>query len=157
MNIVSAALVVRTCRQINKETHMAIKLNPYLNFPGNTREAMEFYKSVLGGELTLNTFGEYPQMEVPENYKEKIMHAQLISGDMTLMASEGMPGGEVHPGDNFSLSLAGDDEAELTRIFNALADHGQITMPLEKQMWGDIYGMVQDKFGMTWMVNISKQ
>ena len=135
---------------------MSIKLNPYLNFSGNTREAMEFYKSVLGGELTLSTFGEYPEMEVPENYKDKIMHAQLESGDIRLMASESMPGGEIHPGDNFSLSLVGDDEAELTRIFGALAKGGQVTMPLEKQMWGDVFGMVQDKFGMSWMVNISQ-
>ena len=136
---------------------MAIKLNPYLNFSGNTQEAMEFYKSVFGGELTLSKFSEYPDMEVPEGYEDKIMHAQLVSDDITLMASEGKPGGEVVNGDNFSLSLSGDDEAKLTEIFGKLAEGGQITMPLEKQMWGDTFGMVMDKFGFNWMVNINQQ
>ena len=135
---------------------MSIKLNPYLTFSGNTREAMEYYKSVLGGELTMSTFGEFPSTDLPDGYEDKIMHAQLESGSMTLMASEGQPGGEVHPGDNFSLSLSGDDETELSRIFNDLAEGGQVVMPLEKQMWGDVFGMVLDKFGISWMVNITQ-
>ena len=134
---------------------MAIKLNPYINFSGNTQEAMEFYKSVFGGELTLSKFSEFPQMEVPEGYEDKIMHAQLVSGDITIMASEGKPGGEVVKGDNFSLSLSGDDEEELTKLFEALGEGGQVTMPLEKQMWGDTFGMIIDKFGISWMVNIA--
>jgi PhnB protein len=117
---------------------------------------MEFYKEVLGGELTMSTFGEYPNPELPEDYKDKIMHSQLVSGDMTLMASEGQPGGEIHPGDNFSLSLSGEDEEELTRIFGALAEGGQIAIPLEKQVWGDTFGMVMDKFGISWLINITQ-
>lgn len=135
---------------------MAIKLNPYLNFSGNTQEAMEFYHSVLGGDLTLSKFSDFPQMEVPEGYEDKIMHATLTNGGITIMASEGKPGGEVVIGDNFSMSLSGDDEAKLTEIFGKLAEGGQITMPLEKQVWGDTFGMVQDKFGISWMVNINQ-
>jgi PhnB protein len=140
----------------NKEVRMAIKLNPYLNFSGNTREAMEFYKSVFGGELTLSTFGETPGMEVPEGYEDKIMHAQLLSDDLTMMASEAMAGSAPSQGSNISLSLSGDDEAKLTKIFADLAAGGQITQPLEKQVWGDKFGMALDKFGITWMVNINQ-
>ena len=135
---------------------MSVKLNPYLNFNGNTKEAMEFYRSVFGGELKLNTFGEFPNPDLPEDYKDKIMHAVLESDDITIMASEGQPGGTINFGDNISLSLSGDDQEKLTGYFNKLAEGGEVTMPLEKQMWGDEFGMLKDKQGVYWMVNISK-
>ncbi len=133
-----------------------VKLNPYLNFDGNTREAMQYYHQVLGGELKLQTFSEAPGMKVPEGYADKILHAQLDSGAVTIMASEGMPGQAVNFGDNVHLSLVGSNADRLTEIFNALAEGGRITMPLEKQFWGDTFGMVTDQFGIHWMVNITQ-
>jgi len=133
-----------------------IKLNPYLNFDGNTKEAMEFYNQVFGGELKLTTFGEFKGMPVPDGYADKIMHAVLESDDVTLMASEGRPGIPVKAGDNVSLSLSGNDSDKLTKYFNGSAEGGKITMPMAEQGWGDMFGMCDDKFGLHWMVNISK-
>jgi len=131
-------------------------LNPYLNFNGNTREALEFYHQVFGGELKLQTFSEVPGMEVPKGYEDKIMHGRLDSDTVTIMATEGQPGKEVKFGDNVSLSLMGSDNPKLTEIFNALAEGGEVTMPLSKQFWGDTFGALKDKFGIYWMVNISE-
>jgi PhnB protein len=133
-----------------------ITLNPYLNFDGNTKEAMEFYHQVLGGKLDLQTFKEAPGMDVPADYQDKIVHAHLESDGMVIMASEGKPAEPVKFGDNVSLSLVGDDHDRLTKIFEQLAEGGEITMPLEKQFWGDDFGMLKDKFGVLWMVNINK-
>ncbi len=132
-------------------------LNPYLNFNGNTREAMEFYHHVLGGELKLQTFSEVPDMDVPAGYEDKIMHSQLESDAINIMATEAQPGTVVKFGDNVSLSLVGTDTDKLTEIFNALSEEGEITMPLEKQFWGDVFGAFKDKFGINWMVNISAE
>ncbi len=133
---------------------MATKLNPYLNFKDNTREAMEFYKSILGGKLDLSTYKEFQASEDPSE-DNKIMHAVLEVGDMTLMAADTPNRMEHKPGSNFSLSLSGDDEAELKGYFEKLAEGGQITMPLEKAQWGDTFGMLVDKFGISWLVNIA--
>ncbi|MFE9748065.1 VOC family protein [Saccharothrix saharensis] len=133
---------------------MASRLNPYISFAGNAREALEFYESVFGGTLRLNTFGEYGQADAPE--AEKIMHGQLeTSGGYTLMAADTPPGMPHNPGDNITVSLSGDDADELRGYFAKLADGGNVTVPLEKQMWGDEFGMCQDRFGISWMVNIS--
>jgi PhnB protein len=136
---------------------MSILFSPYLNFAGNTKEAMEFYKSIFGGELTLSTFGEQPGMDVPPGYEEKIMHADLNAPDIRLFASESMPGPEGHISSGFSLSLSGEgeDEAKLKEYFDKLQEGGKVTMPLEKAPWGDWFGMVDDKFGIHWMVNIA--
>ena len=134
---------------------MSVTMNPYLNFEGNTREAMEFYHRVFGGELTISTFGEYPDMATPDEYKDKVMHAQLNAEDITLMASEGQPGKPVNFGDNVSISLSGDDTERLTRYFNELSEGGELIMPLEQQVWGDSFGMFKDKFGVYWLVNIA--
>jgi PhnB protein len=136
---------------------MSVKLSPYLNFPGNTKEVMEFYKGIFGGDLKMSTFGEFPNPQLPEAYKDKIMHAQLEAGDIVIMASEGRPDQPPKVGDNISLSLSGDDSDKMKKYFNELADGGQITMPLEKQAWGDEFGMCTDKFGINWMVNIAGQ
>lgn len=133
---------------------MTINLNPYLNFDGNTREAMEFYQSVLGGELNISTFGEFgaPDGTDPNG----TMHASLAAdGGLLIFASDTPPGASVTSGNNFSISLSGDDAATLRRYWDGLADGAQITMPLERQMWGDDFGMLVDKFGMPWMVNIA--
>ena len=132
---------------------MASRLNPYLNFDGDTRQAMEFYKGVFGGELNMNTFGEYGNEGSPG--ADKIMHAQLeTASGFTLMASDTPPGMQRNPGDSMSISLSGDDAGELRGYWEKLSDGGTVTMPLEKQMWGDEFGMLIDKFGIAWMVNI---
>jgi len=136
------------------ESIMASRLNPYVNYPGTAWEAMEFYQSVLGGELNVNTFGEYGQTDAA--LADKIMHAQLETpAGYTIMASDLSPGMTYEPGTNITISLSGDDES-LRGYFEKLAEGGKVTMPLEKQMWGDEYGALTDKFGVNWMVNIGQ-
>jgi len=129
------------------------KLNPYLNFTGNAREAMEFYQSVLGGKLTLTTFGEGMSSEGMSN--DAIMHGTLENGYLSFMGSDTMQGGKYVAGTNFSMSLSGDNEEELTGFYKKLIEGGTVTMPLEKAPWGDTFGMLTDKFGIDWMVNIA--
>ena len=132
---------------------MASKLNPYLNFDGTAREAMEFYRSALGGELTISTFGEYGEQG---DHKDGVMHAQLETpSGFTLMASDAPPGMPLDTGSTVSISLSGDDSDELRGFWERLSEGAQVTMPLEKQMWGDEFGMLTDRFGMQWMVNIA--
>jgi PhnB protein len=135
---------------------MSIKLTPYLNFQGNTREAMEFYHGVFGGDLKLSTFGDLAGEGSPQGYQDKIMHAVLEAGDITIMASEGHPDRQVNFGDNVSLSLAGHDRDKLASYFHRLSKGGSVNMPLEQQVWGDLFGMLTDSFGVHWMINISK-
>jgi PhnB protein len=133
---------------------MATKLNPYLNFRGNAREAMEFYASVFGGELTLSTFAEAGGMGLDESEQQGIMHAQLEAGpDLTLMGSDAPGHVELSP--NGSISLSGDDEATLRGWWEGLAVEGSVTVPLEKAPWGDTFGMLVDRFGVSWLVNVS--
>ena len=129
-------------------------LNPYVNFNGNAGEAMKFYHSVLGGELTMQTFGEAKMARTPEE-KDLIVHAKLTSGTMTMMASDAPAGMKVNFGNNLHMSLMGGDGVRLTGIFNALAKGGKVDMPLAKQFWGDTYGQLTDRFGVHWMVNIT--
>ena len=130
---------------------MASKLNPYLQFKDNAHEAMTYYQGVFGGDLVVNTFAEYG------GAGDGVMHSQLEAPNgFTLMASdtpEGMP--DAAPGGNITISLSGDDDDELRGYWDKLADGGQVMMPLEKQMWGDEFGMCTDKFGVAWMVNIA--
>jgi PhnB protein len=133
---------------------MASTLNPYLSFRDNARAAMEFYRDALGGELTINTFGDYGDPEAPE--ANLVMHAQLTTpSGFTLMGSDTPPGMDYQEGGRFSISLSGDDEAELRGYYEKLSQGGEVTMPLEKQMWGDHFGMVTDPYGVSWMVNIA--
>ena len=133
---------------------MPSRLNPYLNFDGNTKDAMEFYKGVFGGELELNTFGESGGMDGPG--ADNIMHANLDTDrGFTLMASDPPPGAEHQPGNNISISLSGDDGDELRGYWEKLSDGGTVTVPLEKAPWGDTFGMCNDKFGVSWLVNIA--
>lgn len=133
-----------------------MKLNPYLNFNGNTSEAMKFYQSILGGELKMQTFGE-SGMSQSEADKNLIVHADLNAEGINLMASDGHPSMEIKYGDNFHLSLtSGPEELEkLTEVFNKLAEGGKVDMPLEKAPWGDTFGMLTDKYGVHWMINVS--
>ena len=135
---------------------MASRLNPYLGFDSNARQAMEFYRDVFGGALNINTFGEFGSPDAAE--ADKVMHAQLETDNgFTLMASDTPAGMQRNPGDNISISLSGDDGDELRRYWEKLSDGGTVTMPLEKQMWGDEFGMCTDKFGIPWMVNVTQQ
>jgi PhnB protein len=134
---------------------MASRLNPYLSFDGNARDAMEFYQQVFGGALTVNTFGEFGQQDSP--VADKIMHARLETDrGFTLMAADTPPGTEYDPGNTIAVSLSGDDADELRGYWTMLSDGGAISVPLEKQMWGDEFGMCVDRFGIPWMVDIGQ-
>jgi len=132
---------------------VASRLNPYISFAGDARQAMEFYKSVFGGELTLNTFGESGMAGTPA--EDQIMHSMLDSpSGYTIMASDTPPGMEHKPGTNVSVSLSGDDGEELRGYWEKLSAEGTVSVPFEKQMWGDEFGACTDKFGISWMVNV---
>ena len=134
---------------------MSVQLNPYLRFRDNAREAMEFYRSVFGGELTVNTFKDFNASSDPSE-DDLVMHAQLQGEHgVVFMGSDTPQRMEYRPGSNFSMSLSGDDEAVLSAWFQKLAEGGTVTMPLEKAMWGDTFGMCVDRFGVNWLVNIS--
>lgn len=134
---------------------MSTKLNPYLSFRDTAKQAMEFYQSVFGGELTLSTFGENQASDDPAE-QAKIMHGNLVTeGGLTLMGADTPNSMSYTQGDNFSVSLSGEDEAELRRYWEALSAEGTIAMPLERAPWGDFFGMCADKFGVNWLVNIA--
>jgi PhnB protein len=134
---------------------MQTKLNPYINFKTTTSEAMKFYHSVFGGKLTMSTFKEFHASQDPSE-DDLIMHAQLeAENGITLMASDTPNRMEYHPGTNFSISLSGDNEAELTAYYQKLSAGGMQTQPLTKATWGDTFGMCTDKFGVAWLVNIT--
>jgi PhnB protein len=134
---------------------MASRLNPYLNFPGNAREALEFYQGVFGGSLKISTYGEFGAPDPAT--ADQIMHGQLEThSGYTLMCGDTPPGMEHTSGDNISVSLSGDDADELRGYWQQLAEGGEVSVPLEKQMWGDEFGMCTDRFGVPWMVNIAQ-
>lgn len=134
---------------------MTTRLNPYLNFKGNAREAMTFYHSVFAGELTLSTFGENQMSQDPAD-AEKIMHGHLETDDgMVLMGADIPNGMAFTEGDNFSVSLSGEDEDELRGYWEKLSGSGTVTVPLERAPWGDSFGMCKDQYGVDWLVNIS--
>ncbi len=132
---------------------MASRLNPYLSFSSDAREAMEFYRTVFGGDLTLSTFGEYGDPGAPE--ADLIMHGQLETPDgFTLMGADTPPGMERSEGSSITVSLSGDD-AKLRDYWQGLSEGGTVSVPLEKQMWGDEFGQLTDRFGVQWMVNVA--
>ncbi|WP_305784244.1 VOC family protein [Symbioplanes lichenis] len=134
---------------------MTVRLNPYIGFPdGNARQAMEFYQSVFGGKLDVSTFGEFGAPDAA--LADKVMHAMLVAENgFTLMASDPPPGMDVTPGSAISISLSGDEAEQLHGYWDALAEGGTVSVPLEKQMWGDEFGALKDRFGVEWMVNIA--
>jgi PhnB protein len=136
-----------------KEDPVASRLNPYLSFDGNARQALEFYQEVFGGSLALNTFGELGQQEAAD----KIMHGMLeTDSGYTIMGADTPPGMEYNPGDTITVSLSGDDAGQLRGYWDKLSDGGSVSVPMEKQVWGDEFGMCVDRFGVPWMVNISQ-
>jgi PhnB protein len=131
---------------------MAMTLDPYIFFNGNCKEAMEFYKGVFGGEITLQTYEQAGQGNMGLS-GESIMHAELSGGEAKLFASDTKEAsGEAK---KIHLCLGGDDEAKMTKIFEGLSDGGKVFQPLQKMFWGDMFGSVTDKYGVEWMMNIS--
>ncbi len=136
---------------------MQTKLNPYLSFKDNARQAMQFYQTVFGGKLTMSTFKEFNASQ-DSSEDNKIMHATLeVDNCITFMASDTPNPMEYKAGTNYSMSLIGDNEAELRGYFEKLSAGGNTTMPLGKAIWGDTFGMLTDKFGVSWLVNIAGQ
>jgi PhnB protein len=132
------------------------RLNPYISFRGTAREAMEFYRSVFGGELDLSTFGDFQMPDVGEDEANLIMHGQLEApGGLTLMGADTPASMELAEGSNITISLSGDDDTELRGYWDKLLDGGAVTVPLEVAPWGDAFGQLVDKFGVAWMVNIA--
>ena len=136
---------------------MQSKLNAYISFKDNTREAMEFYRSVFGGKLELSTFKEYHASQDPGE-DNLIMHSMLEADNgISFMASDTPSRMDYRTGTNMSMSLSGDNEAELKAYFEKLSSGGMVAMPLEKAIWGDSFGMCTDKYGVQWLVNITAQ
>lgn len=135
-----------------------IQLDTYLNFNGNTEEAFFFYKKVFGGEFrSLVRFSEMPGSEkMPENDRTKIMHVALPVGNHSvLMGTDVLESinQKLNKGDNYTINITLDSEAETSRIFEALAEGGVVMMPLGKESWSDLFGLCRDKFGIQWMIN----
>lgn len=136
---------------------MTSKLNPYINFKdGKAKAAMEFYKSVFGGKLEMSLFGDMPMPGMDESENDKVMHAMLeAENGITFMASDVPNHIDFQPGATINMSLSGDNEEELKGYWDKLSEGANIFQPLEKAPWGDTFGMVTDKFGINWMVNIA--
>lgn len=139
-------------------------VNIYLTFNGNCKEAFNFYRSVFGGEFGyVGRFGEMPPLEgmppIPDNEKNKIMHISLpVSKETCLMGcdSSAAPGETTVAGNNFSITVNGNDKAEADRLFSRLSEGGKITLPMDHTFWGSYYGLFTDKFGINWMINFSE-
>lgn len=136
---------------------MAVLLNPYLHFnDGKAEDALKFYQQVFGGELEISRYGENPGMPTTEAaIKDLVMHGMVKTADLQLMASDTGPMGDVVEGSNISISLSGNDAEKLTSYFEGLSAGGEVTVPLSTQSWGDTFGMLTDKYGISWLVNIS--
>jgi len=130
-----------------------MKLIPYLNFPGNAEEVMHTYARIFNGKIhDVSRFGD-TNHSLPDDQKNRIMHARLTFGENLLMFSDGMPGRPIIHGDGINLSVGLTDEAQAKSVFDQLAEGGSITMPMAKQFWGALFGMVTDKYGIHWMIN----
>ncbi|MFF5503783.1 VOC family protein [Streptomyces roseolus] len=133
---------------------MSSRLNPYLSFTGSAKRALDFYQDVFGGEPVVHTYSQYG--EAPPGFEDKIMHGMLETpAGFTLMVADTPPGMDHTPGSTISISVSGDDEAELRGYWDRLSARGTVSVPLERQMWGDVFGMCTDEFGVVWMVNIA--
>jgi len=134
---------------------VATSLSPYIGFAGNAREAMEFYRSVFGGELQASTYADFQASEDPAD-QDRLMHSQLtLPNGLLLMASDSPSAMPASEGSRIQIALFGEDDAELSRWFAALAEGGETPMPLTDSPWGDRFGMLVDRYGVEWMVNIS--
>lgn len=132
-----------------------IRLNPYVNFKDNTREAMEFYRGVFGGTLTVSTFQDFGMATDPSD-ANKVMHSQLEADNgLVFMAADTSSHMQFQPVSRISMSLSGADEAQLREYWNKLSAGATIVQPLAVAPWGDAFGMLTDQFGIDWMVNIT--
>lgn len=131
-----------------------MKLNPYLHFAGNAEDALNFYKEALGGEiLMINRYGDSP-MPCDEDWKNKIMHGRLSFDGNLVMISDSFKGQPVSSvGGNIQLSIEVESEERIQQVFAKMSEGGKVTMPMAKQFWGAIFGMLEDKFGVSWMFN----
>ncbi|MBD1210342.1 MAG: VOC family protein [Ignavibacteria bacterium] len=133
-------------------------LNVYLTFAGTCKDALALYKEALGGEIvSLQTFGEAPTPNIPDDKKNNVMHAEFRAGDIYFMASDSMPEQPVILGNAVTLSISLDSLEEQESIFSKLSDGGAVTMPLQDTFWGARFGMLTDKFGINWMLNCDKK
>ena len=134
---------------------MTCRLNPFIYFDDTARQAMSFYRDVFGGNLAISTFDEFGRADSPD--ANKVMHAQLetLKG-FTLMASDTPQGMAFKPGANMSVSVSGDDSADLHGYWEKLSEGGTVTVPMEKQPWGDEFGACVDRFGISWMINVDQ-
>jgi PhnB protein len=132
-----------------------VTLDVYLYFKGQCREAMEFYKDIFGGELTVQTYADVPGMSDDESTKDWLMHARLEGGDIKLMASDTKKASST--ASKVDLSLGGTDETRLREIFGKLSVDGKVNSPLKKEFWGDVFGSLTDKYGVNWMMNIAEK
>ena len=135
-------------------------LNTYLTFDGNCREAFEFYRSVFGGEFeVIQSFADGPpEMAVPDEVKDQVMHVSLPVGTSTLMGSDRGPGNPpVNTGSNFSISISPDSRDEADTLFSRLSDGGSVSMPMQDMFWGAYFGTCEDRFGISWMINCEGQ
>lgn len=130
-----------------------VTLDVYLYFKGQAREAMEFYKGIFGGELTVQTYADVPGMGDDEAKKDWLMHARLEGGDVKLMASDTDKASPAAA--KVDLSLGGSDEAKLREIFDKLSEGGDVRSALKKEFWGDTFGSLTDQYGINWMMNIT--
>lgn len=134
---------------------MSTVLNPYLNFRGQARDAMTFYQSVFGGQLDVTTFADLGGMGVPESEAANVMHSMLSVNEAVHLMGSDVPSAMEGEFPHGQISLSGDDRETLQGWFAALGEGGTIHMPLEKAPWGDWFGQLADKYGVTWMVNIA--
>jgi PhnB protein len=133
------------------------QINAYLNFNGNTREAMSFYQQCLGGELVMQKIGESPMAaQMPSEMGPKILHSTLTNDGLTLMASDCL-GDKIISGNNVWLSINCSSKEEINSYFNSLSESGKIIEPLHQSFWGATFGVLTDKFGINWMFNYSKK
>lgn len=134
---------------------MTVRLNPYLNFRDQSRAALEFYHSVLGGELTIATFGDYGMSDDPAR-TDLVMHGHLVSdAGLDIMASDTPPGGDDPAmGTAINIALTGDDE-RLREYFTGLSEGAEVVVPLAPAPWGDEFGLLNDRFGVAWLFNVT--
>jgi PhnB protein len=129
-------------------------LNPYLSFRTEAREAMEFYRDVLGGELDISVFGDLPDMVQDPSQNDLVMHAQLTTPDgLVLMGSDTPSGMHYEAPAGISVSLSGNTQARTQEVWDRLVDGGTIVMPLDTPPWGGTFGMLVDRFGIAWMLH----
>ncbi len=131
-----------------------MKISPYIHYNGDCEAALTFYKQCLGGYIAeLNRYNGAPMHNIPSHYKDKILHCQFHFEESSFMACDIFPNAEIEKGNNIMLCISMDDPKKAKRIFNSLSKDGAITMPLEEQFWGALFGQLTDKFGISWMID----